>query len=147
MTNLNLSGLPFGYDYPLVAENYAQSAGALLLVRPRVLGVKAPGFLETKEPRKYPIEFLAPTRDTDTFEITMPAGYEVDELPPAVEVDYGFATYHSKTEVSGSVIRYTRTFEIRELSVPVSKAEEVKKFNRIISSDERNVAVLKPLTK
>jgi hypothetical protein len=147
VTNLNLSGLPFGYDYPLVAENYAQNAGALLLVRPRVLGVKAPGFLETKEPRKYPIEFFAPTRDTDTFEITLPAGYEVDELPPPVDADYGFATYHSKTEVSGSVIRYTRTFEIRELSVPVGKAEEVKKFNRIITSDERNVAVLKPLTK
>src|SRR5271157_2797181 len=145
--NLHLIEQPFGYDYPLVAENYAKNAGGLLLVRARVVGVKASGLLETKEPRQYPIEFAAPVRDTDTFEISLPAGYEVDELPPPVDADYGFAAYHAKTEVSGSVIRYTRTFEIKEVSVPVSKADEVKKFNRIIASDERNMAVLKPLTK
>ena len=42
------------------------------------------------------------------------------------------------------MLDYTRTFEIKELSVPVSKAEELKKFYRIIASDERNTAVLKP---
>jgi hypothetical protein len=42
---------------------------------------------------------------------------------------------------------YTRSFEIKELSVPPSKAEELKKFYRIISSDERNTAVLKPAGK
>jgi hypothetical protein len=42
------------------------------------------------------------------------------------------------------VIGYTRSFEVKELSVPVSKAEELKKFYRIISNDERNTAVLKP---
>jgi len=41
------------------------------------------------------------------------------------------------------VISYTRTFEIKELSVPVNKADELKKFYRIIASDERNTAVLK----
>jgi hypothetical protein len=81
--------------------------------------------------------------DTDTFEISLPPGYEVDELPPPVDADYGFAAYHSKTEASGSVIRYTRTFEVKELNVPVSKAEEVKKLNRIIANDERNMAKLK----
>ena len=43
---------------------------------------------------------------------------------PPVDADYGFAAYHSKTEASGSVIRYTRTYEIKELSVPVSKADQ-----------------------
>ena len=44
----------------------------------------------------------------------------------------------------GNTIRYTRTFEIKELSVPVSKADDLKKFYRIIASDERSTAVLKP---
>jgi len=42
------------------------------------------------------------------------------------------------------VIRYTREFEVKQLSVPVSKAEELKKFYRIVATDERNTAVLKP---
>jgi hypothetical protein len=115
----------------------------LLLVRPRVLGVKSEAIMETPEPRQYPIEFEGPVQDTDVFQITLPAGYTVDDLPPPVDADFGFASYHSKTEVNGNVIGYTRTFEIKDLSVPVSKSEDLKKFYRIIASDERNTAVLK----
>ena len=93
--------------------------------------------------RKFPIEFRGPARDTDRFEITIPAGYVVDDVPPPVDADYGFASYHSKTEVKGNVINYQRTFEVKELSVPVSRADDLKKFYRIISSDERNTVVLK----
>jgi len=145
--NIEQTELPFGFEYTFEAENYAKNAGNLLLVRPRVLGSKASGLLETKEPRKFPIEFEGPVRDTDSFEITLPSGYEVDDVPPPVDADFGFASYHSKTEVKGNVIGYTRTFEIKELSVPVSKADELKKFYRIIASDERSTAVLKPAGK
>jgi hypothetical protein len=102
------------------------------------------GFLETKEPRQFPVEFPGPALDTDNFEITLPAGYVVDELPEPVNADYAFGSYHSKTEVSGPVIRYTRTYEVKQLSVPASDAEELKKFNRIIAGDERSLVVLKP---
>src|SRR6266851_2133699 len=144
VVNLQQTNQPFGFNYSFEADNYAKNAGNLLLVRPRVLGVKAESIMETKEPRQFPIEFEGPLQDTDSFEITLPAGYEVDDLPPPVDADFGFASYHSKTEVKGNMIGYTRTFEVKELSVPVSKAEELKKFYRIIASDERNTAVLKP---
>ena len=142
-TNLNQTDQPFGFHYSFEAQDYAKNAGGLLLVRPRVLGVKASGILETKEPRKFPIEFEGPARDTDSFDITIPAGYVVDDIPPAVDVDYGFASYHSKTEIKGNLIHYGRTFEVKELSVPVAKADDLKKFYRIIAGDERNTVVLK----
>src|SRR5580692_1587203 len=143
IVNLQLMDQPFGFNYSFESENYAKNAGNLLLVRPRVLGVKSEALLETKEPRKFPVEFEAPLRDTDTFEITLPAGYEVDDLPARVDADYSFASYHSKTEATGGAIRYTRTFEIKELSVPVSRADDLKTFYRTIATDERNTAVLK----
>ena len=142
--NLQQTDQPFFFNFTFVAENYAQNAGNLLLVRPRVLGSKTRGLLEKKEPRQFPIEFEGPVRDTDKFEITLPPGYEVDELPPPVDIDFSFASYHSRTEAKGNVIGYTRTFEVKELSVPVSKADELKKFYRIIAGDERSTAVLKP---
>ncbi len=143
MGNLAETNLPFIYNYSLVAENYAKSAGDLLLVRLRVIGYEFNDLLETKEPRKYAVEFAGPWRDTDTFEIALPAGYEVDELPPPVNADYSFASYHAKAEVTGRTLKYTRTFEIKELSVPVSKVEELKMFYRAIGGDERSNAVLK----
>jgi len=144
LINFQQTDQPFGFNYSFESPNYAKNAGNLLLVRPRVIGNKSMGFLETKEPRKFPIEFEEPTRDTDTFEITIPPGYVVDDIPPAVDADYGFASYHSKTVVTGNVVDYTRTFEVKELSVPVEKADKLKMFYRIIATDERNTVVLKP---
>jgi transglutaminase-like putative cysteine protease len=143
VTNLRVADRPFEWHYTLEAEHFAKPSGDLLLVRPRVLGSKSSGFLETKEPRQYPVEFEGPEHDSDVFEIALPPGYETEELPPPVDIDDGFASYHSKTEVVGRALRYTRTFEIKNLSVPVSEVEQLKEFYRIITGDERNSAILK----
>ena len=82
--------LPFGFNYTFESEGYARSAGNLLLLRPRVFGSKARGILETKEPRQYPIEFEGLVRDTDSFEITLPPGYAVEDVPPSVDADFRF---------------------------------------------------------
>lgn len=143
VVNLQQTNQPFGFTYAFEADNYAKNAGDLLLVRPRVLGNKSQAVMETKEPRRYPVELAAPVRDTDKFDIAIPAGYTVDDVPPSVDVDYSFGSYHSKTEVIGRTVRYTRTFEIKELTIPLSQTDELKKFYRIIATDERNTAVMK----
>src|SRR5258708_3505387 len=144
VANLRIADRPFEWYYTLEAENFAKTAGDLLLVRPRVLGSKSSALLETKEPRQYPVEFAGPERDTDVFEISLPPGYEMEELPPPVNVDDGFASYHSKTEIVGRALRYTRTFEIKELSVPVSKAGQLRDFYPLIAGAQRDSADLKP---
>ncbi len=146
ITSLQDTHKPFQMDYSISVQRYAKPAGDLLLVRPRLIGVRGSGLLETKEPRQLPVIFDGPRKDVDTFEITMPVGYEVDDLPPAVDMDYSFASYHSKTEAAGNKLKYTRTLEIKELSVPLEKMDDLKKFYRVIASDERNTAVLKPST-
>ncbi len=141
--NLQETDQPFGFNYTFESDHYAKDAGGLLLVRPRVLGNKGFHFFESKDPRKFPFELEGAARDVDTFEIAIPAGYVVDDMPPPADADYSFASYHSKTEVSGGVIRYTRTYEVKELSVPVSRADDLKRFDRVIAGDERNTVVLK----
>jgi Domain of Unknown Function with PDB structure (DUF3857)/Transglutaminase-like superfamily len=147
VSNLQQTDRQFGWDYTFETHNYAKNAGDLLLVRPRVLGNKGLTILETKEPREFPVEFPGPAHDTDTFDITIPDGYVVDDVPPPVDADYSFASYHAKTVVQGNVIHYSRTFEVKELSVPVSRVDDLKKFYRIIAGDERNTAVLKAAAK
>ena len=144
ITNLDQTDRPFAYFYSVIADHYAKSAGGLLLVRPRVIGNKSSDLLETKEPRQYAVVFEGPSRDTDTFEITLPAGYVADDLPQPVNADYGFASYHSRSEVQGHVLRYTRTLEVKEPGVPLSKINDLRTLYRIIAGDERNNAVLKP---
>jgi hypothetical protein len=60
-----------------------------------------------------------------------------------VNVNFGFASYQSRSELIGQTLRYTRSLEIRELGVPAEKARELREFYRTISKDERRLAVLK----
>jgi hypothetical protein len=143
ISNLHAEDRPFEWHYTLEVANYSKTAGDLLLLRPRLLGNDAAGFLENPGVRVQPIEFDEPERDIDIVEINLPAGYDVDELPPATNIDDGFASYHSKTEFSGRTLKYTRTLEIKELSVPSSKADQLRQFYRKITEDERNSAILK----
>jgi hypothetical protein len=144
VANLSNTQQPLGYEYSFTSPGYAKNAGNLVLVRPRVVGQKSRALLETKEPRRFPVEFEGLVRETDNFEITFPVTYEVEDLPPPVNIDYSFASYHSKSEVSGNTLRYTRTFEIKELTVPLNKVDDLKKMYRIIANDERTNAVLRP---
>jgi hypothetical protein len=142
--NLTNTDQPFGFNYSFVATNYAKNAGGLILVRPRVLGVKAIGFAKAKQPRQYPFEFHGVLLDTDSFDITIPAGYTIDDLPTPADIDYSFGSYHSSTVVDGGTIHYRRRYEIKQLTVPVDQASSVKNFYQIIAGDERNMVVLKP---
>ena len=141
--NLRANDRPLEWNYSLEAGQYAKASGDLLVVRPRVLGSETSALLETREARESPVEFASAAHGADVFEITLPPGYQVDDLPPPVDADYEFASYHSKTEVVGGKLRYSRTFEVRELSVPAAKASELRALYRAIYADERANAVLK----
>lgn len=141
--NLHVNDAPLEWNYALEVQHYAKSSGDLLVLRPRILGEESSGLLETVEPRQNPVEFDAAEHNSDVFDIALPPDYEVDDLPPAVDVDYGFASYHSKTELTGHSLRYSRTLDIRELSVPVAKTADLKALYRAIATDERASAVLK----
>jgi hypothetical protein len=145
VSNLRATDKPFQWQYSIEADHYARVEGELLLVRPRVIGSKALGFLDAKETRRYPIEFDEPERDTDVFEITLPAGYAVDQLPAAVDVVGDVVSYHSKTEIVGRTLKYTRSFEIAKLTAPASGADDLRALYRSIENDERSAAVLKHL--
>ncbi len=134
---------PFEWHYGIEVPGFAERSGNLITVRPRVLGTKSTGLLETKEPRENDIEFEGPRADTDEFDITLPQGYVVDDLPQPVDFDYPYATYHSKTEMAGHTLKYTRSFEIRQVTVPSAQAPQLKEFFRAILNDESAVVVLR----
>jgi hypothetical protein len=128
--------------YKFSARSYAKNAGPLLLVRPRVLGALEFQWM-TDKPRKFPIEFAAASHETDVFEIELPAGFAVDEIPDPVKMDVGFAHYESKTEVQGQVLRYSRDYTVNQLQIPTTEEAQLKRLFSTIYSDERNSAVLK----
>jgi hypothetical protein len=132
---------PLEMDYQLTAPLYAKTAGNLLLVRPRVLGSDAEG-LDNK-PRKVPISFEGVGTWRDSFDVKIPPGYAVDDVPDPVNVDVGFATYHSEVKAEGNTLHYKREYVLRELALDPAEYSRLQKFEATITTDENSSAVLK----
>jgi hypothetical protein len=140
--NLESNNEALTLDYKFVSQAYARNAGDLLIIRPRVVGETYSSILEGK-PRKYPIEFREATRQDDMFDITIPPGYVVDELPPPVSVESEYASYQSQIQFSGDTLHYKRTYQIKQLVVPTEKLNDIKTFFERAASDENASAVFR----
>ncbi|MGA3101903.1 MAG: hypothetical protein ABSD61_08585, partial [Terracidiphilus sp.] len=140
---------PVTLDLHVSDSSYAHAAGPLLLLRARIVGDDAqpvPDVMENKT-RSYPIEIGRPGNYPghwrDSFDITLPPGYVVDETPDPVDVDTDFASYHSATTAKGNVLHYERDYVVRQVEIPPEKAAEFRKLESAILFDEKGAAVLK----
>jgi len=132
---------PFELHYKLTAGQYAHQAGPLLLVRPRVVGSDIIPFND--KPRTVPIDLSATGRWRDSFDITLPPGYIVDETPDPIDVDEDFASYHSRVTAKDNQLHYQREYIVRQVEIPAERAAAFRKFESAILSDEKGTAVLK----
>jgi transglutaminase-like putative cysteine protease len=132
---------PIELHYKVTARQYSHLAGPLLLVRPRVVGTDSLPFDD--KPRLYPIDLEATGHWRDSFDITIPAGYAVDEMPDPLALDLDFASYHSTVSAKGSVLHYEREYVVRQVEIPAARVSDFRRLESTILSDEKNVAVLK----
>jgi len=128
-------------SYSLDADRFGKAMGPLLMIRPRVLGSEG---LETEHKiRSVPIDLRETMQAKDDYDIELPPGYAVDEIPEPVKLDLGFAAYESSSHVKDNVLHYTRTYTVREVTLPAEKYGDVQKLAGVIAADEQNHAVLK----
>jgi hypothetical protein len=128
-------------SFHLTADRYARPAGSLLMVRPRVIGSE--GLEADNKPRSVPIDLDQTMQEKDDYTIQLPDGYTTDEVPDPVKLDVGFASYESSTQVSGNSLHYTRTYTVRQVTLPASEYADVRKLAETIAADEQTRAVLK----
>jgi hypothetical protein len=128
-------------SFSLSAEKYGRPMGSLLMVRPRVLGSE--GMPIDRKPRLVPIDLRQTMVARDDFTIELPPGYAIDEMPDPVKLDLDFASYESSSKLDGNALHYTRTYTVRQVSLPASRYADVQKLAAAIDADEQNHAVLK----
>jgi hypothetical protein len=128
-------------SYSVTADHFGKTMGPLLMVRPRVLG--SDGLEADRKERKVPINLGETMQEQDDYSIALPAGYAVDEIPDPVKLDLGFASYESSSKVKDNVLHYTRTYTVREVTLPADRYSDVQKLSGVIAADEQSRAVLK----
>ncbi len=127
--------------YSIDAGHFGKKMGPLLMVRPRVLGRE--GLEVNHAPRTVPIDLSQTMETRDDYSIDLPDGYTVDEIPEPVTLDLGFASYQSSSKLDGRTLHYTRTYTVRELTLPAARYGDVQKLAGVIAADEVSSAVLK----
>jgi Domain of Unknown Function with PDB structure (DUF3857) len=130
---------PLEFHYKLTAHQYAHTAGTLLLVRPRVVGSDVLPFND--KPRTVPIDLQATGKWHDSYDIALPDGYVVDEMPDPVNLDTDFASYHSTITAKDKTLHYERECTVKQL--PASRQKEFAHLESAILSDEKATVVLK----
>ncbi len=141
MENADTLSKDLTLTYQLQAEHFASQTGPLLMIRPRVLGSDLMPI--DRKQRRIAIDLGETKQAHDSFDIELPEGYTVDELPDPVKVDFGFASYESSTELRGHTLHYARTYRVKEVTLPADKYPELQKLAATIAADEQSHAILK----
>jgi hypothetical protein len=148
--NLNNYDRTLSVNYKFFASDYAKSAGDLLIFSPRVVGDTYTRdlnlFTVDGKPRQYAIQFDEASLQTDSFDITLPAGYVPDGLPRPVQASCAYGSYRSDTTVNNGVLHYQRTLEIKDVIVPRDQLPEIRAFLQQIAADQTAAAVLKKVS-
>jgi transglutaminase-like putative cysteine protease len=141
VVNVDVLNKDLTTTFDLQATHFASATGPLLMVRPRVLGSYE---LDVdQKSRKVAIDLEQTMQGTDEYDIELPAGYVVDELPDPVKQDFGFASYVSSSEMHGRVLHYSRTYTVKQVMVPAAKYADVQRLAAVIAADEDSRAILK----
>jgi hypothetical protein len=128
--------------YAVTAPGYAKRVAGMILVRPRVLGVKGESAIATAE-RKHGYVTDGPSLQTDDVEITIPPLVTIDELPKPVTVATTHVQYASSSTFEQGVLRYTRKYAMKTWSVERDAIPALNEAFAKIAADERASAVFK----
>jgi len=128
--------------YRVTAARFGQVSGPVMLLRTGVFPTMSSFTLEDKN-RRQPLELTATSVVGDSVQFNLPDGYEVEELPPPLELKYPFGLYQRKVEMSKQTLTVSRTRTILQPVINVEQLDAARDFFRQIADDERSVIVLR----
>lgn len=131
----------FGLDIDFAASHYGQvMRDQLLVFKPAIVSRRESLFL-TETTRKHPI-ILNSHSFSETVRVSLPAGFEVDELPDPVKLDVPFGSYKTTYEIKDRELVFTRILAQRASTIPADQYQTVRTFFEKIRAAEQAPVVL-----
>jgi hypothetical protein len=141
---------PLVLRYELRSSGFAEIGGGLMLLRLGTLGPIADSQLIAEavktEPRQLPIEYVQTGIYSEVNTISLPDGFDVDELPEPLDLKGPGVSYSSHAQTADRTLKYERRCEVTRLVVPVAEVGKLKAIYGEIRADEGKSAVLKKAT-
>ncbi len=128
----------------LEVANAADVMGNMIYINPIVSGKISENPFKQDE-RQLPIEFVVPVKNNYMFNLALPEGYVVDELPESVNVSTPDKSANLKyiVRVIGNRIQLSLSWQIKESFYTADKFGELKEFYAMLVSKQNEQIVLK----
>jgi hypothetical protein len=131
----------FALDVDFTAAGYGQLMQQRLLVfKPAILSRRESVFL-TSPSRKHAV-VLESEAYSESVNVKLPAGFDVDELPDPVKLDTAFGTYSTSYAVKDGQLHFKRAFTQRAATIPPADYAAVRAFFERIRAAEQSPVVL-----
>jgi hypothetical protein len=131
----------FALNVDFTAANYGQLMQQRLLVfKPAILSRRESVFL-TNVARKHAV-VLESQAYTESVNVKLPAGFDVDELPDPVKLETAFGSYSTSYLVRDGQLQFKRTFTQRAATIPPADYAAVRTFFERIRAAEQSPVVL-----
>ena len=131
----------FALDVDFTAQNYGQlMQDRLLVFNPAILSRRESVFL-TNVSRKHAV-VLESEAYSESVNVKLPAGFDVDELPDPVKLDTAFGSYSTSYAVKDGQLQFKRTFKQRAATIPPADYPAVRSFFERIRAAEQSPVVL-----
>ena len=141
---INING-NFGYKerLQLTFSHNIQAYGSNIIVSP------LNGFFETKYPmnteRQNPISILHNFRITDTIQLIIPQGYELEVIPSYFQSITKFGKYNIQYNLEENNLFIFKTAELNRGFYPISDYQKFKSFINEITNNEKQKILFKKL--
>lgn len=134
---------PLTFDYELTAAGADAPAGMLYLKPMQHFGNARNPFVH--EDRKFPVDFGCALDETLVMTLTLPAGYEVEELPKAASIalpDNG-GRFLFQAQPSGTTIQIMSRLNLNRPVYSAAEYASLREFYRLVVAKQTEQIVLK----
>ncbi|HVZ56773.1 MAG TPA: DUF3857 and transglutaminase domain-containing protein [Chitinophagaceae bacterium] len=122
-------------------SNYATATGRRVFILPNVMS-RARLRLKEDTARQYDVVLDYAYRDVDTVEISLPAGYQPEAMPPDVDVSNPFGRYRCSVRLLGNTLYYYRLREQYSGRFPATQYNDLVRLLELVYKNDRNRVVL-----
>lgn len=127
----------------ITSPGYASITGKRLFLQPNLFN-KSQIKLSKDEERKYNIEYPFASAETDSIEITVPAGYTPESIPSNVSIENKFGRYSLSFKVTNNKIEVVRKQIVDKNVFPPSEYTELVKFyDNMYKADRSKIVFVK----
>jgi hypothetical protein len=138
-----------GWDAPLVAQydlevpGWGTGAGRRMLLPVALFGAEEKAMF-THVARTQPLYFANYYQHVDDVTIELPAGWDVDSLPQARNVDLKRLAYRTTLEKDHQTLHFIRELDFDLMLVGLTGYDSVRKFYQLVQTADAERAVLSP---